>query len=149
MLNSLARFCDAVAFGFSHGSMAVWYGVTKRLFDFVSPMRRGGVIGSPGASAFWLMAVTVPCVVTSSVLSKVCVVRGKENKRALLQERWHIQPLELLCVLHYYIDKGCFHDQGTAVGSTVTLCIEEISQIYCFLCRGGWSGPIPVLGGFP
>ena len=50
MLNSPARFCDAVAFGFSHGSIAVWYGVTKILFDFVSPMRSGGVTGSPGAS---------------------------------------------------------------------------------------------------
>ena len=36
------------------------------------------------------------------------------------------QPLELLCVLHYSFGKGCFHDEGTAVGRTVTLCIDEI-----------------------
>ena len=78
MLNPLARCCDAVAFGFSHGSMAVWYEVTKRLFDFVSPMRR-----ERGCDCFTrcisLLADGSDCpmcctLAISSVLSKVCVV---------------------------------------------------------------------------
>ena len=133
--------------------MAVWYGITKRLFDFVSPMRRE-------RGCYWftrcisLLVDGSDCsmcctLAISSVLSKVCVVCGKEHKRAILQERWHIQPLALLCVLHYSIGKACFHDEGTAVGRIVTLCIEEIHKflVSCVVMDG--QGQSQYLGVFP
>ena len=51
----------------------------------------------------------------SSILGKVSIVCSKEDEYAFLQERWHIQAMELLCVLHHSIGKGRFHNEGTTV----------------------------------
>lgn len=66
-----------------------------------------------------------------SILSKVSVVNNEEHKGTFLQERWHIEPKELFCILHYCVGETSLYYKSTAMRHIIVLGIQKVQQ--CFV----------------
>lgn len=156
MMNSLVSSLTEVCLGLPHGSIAVWCGVTERLF--VSLMCSGGVIGSPGASAFWYTAMMVPCMVPLPSANSVLSAAKNTNvpffknggthrpRNCLVFSTTALARAEFGCTRHSnlvhwaYLQASCSVCHGEQsmliqeLGRFLYLGVTGIMHIHCLVC---------------